>query len=116
MAALFGMLQREREPRDTPEQTLADELGAAFERYRLSQLRGNDGAIPELLWRVSGHSTGITRLEDGRFAYVCGKHELARLAIVADPADLAGFTCRVCDAEREAVAERRRFMELLHAA
>lgn len=69
---------------------------------------------PDLLWRVSGKSTGITRLDDGRYAFVCGKHQLARLQTVSDPVDLAGFTCRVCDAEREAAAEMRRFVELVH--
>lgn len=111
MAALFSVLQRQREARDTAKQALPDELGAAFERQSLTEPVSE---FPELLWRVSGHSTGITRLDDGRYAFVCGRHELARLPIVSDPVDLRGFTCRVCDAEREAGAERRRFMELVH--
>lgn len=69
---------------------------------------------PDLLYRLTGKSTGITRLEDGRYGFVCGKHQLMRLATSADPKDLQGFTCRECDAHREAAPERRRLMEVIY--
>ena len=113
MADLLQMRQVGREAGDTPEQPLPQQVGAALQGEGGPELV-RDRLYPDLLYRLTEKSTGIARLADGRYAYVCGRHLLARLAVVQDPVDLARFTCRVCDAELEAAAERRRFKELLH--
>lgn len=68
---------------------------------------------PDLLWHVSGHTSGAALLPNGRWVWVCGHHGLARLPEVADPSLLEGLSCRVCEAERESAVERRRFAELM---
>lgn len=98
-------------------------LAAGLQRTRLiegvTERVGNPdaatGEYPDLLWRVTSKTAGITYVGRGRYGFICGKHELARIALTADPVDLKDFRCRVCDAEREATAERARFRELVHA-
>ncbi len=72
----------------------------------------------DLASHISAGLTGIARLDDGRHAFVCTRHQLARLPFVTDWWLLDDCTCRICDAEREAgeSGERLRFREALRHA
>lgn len=76
----------------------------------VSRTEDTDPAERDVLWFATAGQSGIAKLENGDYAFVCGRHRILR-TVSGDPADLAAFRCDECEAHVANAPFRRRFMQ-----